>query len=116
MKVGDDGKMTEADSKKDDIAFGVEDEHGKQGEVEIDAAEEEEQEEVIPLRGKVRKASITDKVEKSRVSQAYIDTIKEDAEQRKKKLEKMLDEHAEIVQEIGRSSSRDNLVEDNRDH
>lgn len=41
---------------------------------------------------------------------------KEDAEQRKKKLEKMLDEHAEIVQEIGRSSSRDNLVEDNRDH
>lgn len=31
---------------------------------------------VIPLRGKVRKASITDKVEKSRVSQAYIDTIK----------------------------------------
>ena len=31
-------------------------------------------------------------------------------------LEKMLDEHAEIVQEIGRSSSRDNLAEDNRDH
>lgn len=54
MKVGDDGKMTEADSKKDDIAFGVEDEHGKQGEVEIDAAEEEEQEEgktVLPYGG-----------------------------------------------------------------
>lgn len=30
----------------------------------------------IPFRGKVRKASITDKVEKSRMSQAYIDTIK----------------------------------------
>ena len=40
MKVGDDGKMTESDGKKEDIAFGVEDEHGKQGEVEIDAAEE----------------------------------------------------------------------------
>ena len=115
MKVGDDGKMTEADQKKDDIHVGVEDEHGKEGEVEIDAPEEEH-EEAIPFRGKVRKASITDKVEKSRMSQAYIDTIKEDAEHRKKQLEKMLDEHAEIVQEIGRSSSRDNLAEDNRDH
>lgn len=44
MKVGDDGKMTESDGKKEDIAFGVEDEHGKQGEVEIDAAEEEQEE------------------------------------------------------------------------
>lgn len=114
MKVGDDGKMTDIDHKKEDIHFGVEDEHGREGEVEIDAAEEEH-EEVIPFRGKVRKASITDKVEKSRMSQAYIDTIKEDAEHRKKQLEKMLDEHAEIVQEIGRSSSRDNLSE-NRDH
>ncbi|XP_052058542.1 uncharacterized protein LOC127698874 isoform X2 [Mytilus californianus] len=115
MKVGDDCKMTDSDQKKDDIHFGVSDEHGKECEVEIDAPEEE-QEEVIPFRGKVRKASITDKVEKSRISQAYIDTIKEDAEHRKKELEKMLNEHQEIVQEIGRSSSRDNLAEDNRDH
>lgn len=42
--------------------------------------------------------------------------FQEDAEHRKKELEKMLDEHQEIVQEIGRSSSRDNLAEDNRDH
>ncbi|CAC5394386.1 unnamed protein product [Mytilus coruscus] len=103
MKVGDDCKMTDSDQKKDDIHFGVSDEHGKECEVEIDAPEEE-QEEVIPFRGK------------SRISQAYIDTIKEDAEHRKKELEKMLNEHQEIVQEIGRSSSRDNLAEDNRDH
>jgi len=44
MKVGDDGKMTEADQKKDDIHVGVEDEHGKEGEVEIDAPEEEHEE------------------------------------------------------------------------
>ena len=41
MRVGDDGKMTD---KKDDIHVGVEDEHGKEGEVEIDAPEEDYEE------------------------------------------------------------------------
>lgn len=44
MKVGDDCKMSDSDQKKDDIHFGVSDEHGKECEVEIDAPEEEQEE------------------------------------------------------------------------
>lgn len=68
-----------------------------------------------PIKGNVRKTSISEKVEKTRLSQAYIETIKENAEKRKKQFEQMLDEHAEIVQEIGRAGSRESL-EDQRDH
>ncbi|XP_033734523.1 uncharacterized protein LOC117323419 isoform X1 [Pecten maximus] len=103
-----------ANRKGDEFVFGVADEHGKQGEVEIDTADQEDAEQAA-LKGNVRKASISEKVEKSRVSQAYIESIKENAEQRKKDLEKMLDEHAELVQEISRVASSDNISAEDRD-
>ncbi|XP_022330976.1 uncharacterized protein LOC111129131 isoform X1 [Crassostrea virginica] len=101
--------------KKDGFEIEVADEHGKAGQVEIDSPEEELQE-ATPIKGNVRKTSISEKVEKTRLSQAYIETIKENAEKRRKQFEQMLDEHAEIVQEIGRAGSREGLQEDQRDH
>ncbi|XP_069103194.1 uncharacterized protein [Argopecten irradians] len=64
-----------ANRKGDEFVFGVADEHGEQGEVEIDTADQEDAEQAA-LKGNVRKASISEKVEKSRVSQAYIESIK----------------------------------------
>ncbi|XP_062602812.1 uncharacterized protein LOC134264537 isoform X3 [Saccostrea cucullata] len=100
--------------KKDNFEIEVADEHGKAGQVEIDSPEEELQE-PTPIKGNVRKTSISEKVERTRMSEAYIETIKENAEKRKKQFEQMLDEHAEIVQEIGKAGSREDL-EDQRDH
>ncbi|KAK3094050.1 hypothetical protein FSP39_023449 [Pinctada imbricata] len=114
-------KMMDSKSKNDQnkenesIAFQVADEDGRAGEVEIDVHDEEAGD-PAPIKGNVRKASISEKVEKSRLSQAYIETIKEDAEQRKMYLEKMLQEHAEIVQEIGQTSDSTGPLEEHRDH
>nr|XP_011444653.2 uncharacterized protein LOC105340345 isoform X2 [Crassostrea gigas] len=113
-KMMDTMEKTLPKEKKDNFEIEVADEHGKAGQVEIDSPEEELQE-PTPIKGNVRKTSISEKVEKTRLSQAYIETIKENAEKRKKQFEQMLDEHAEIVQEIGRAGSRESL-EDQRDH
>lgn len=113
-KMMDTVEKTSPKEKKDNFEIEVADEHGKAGQVEIDSPEEELQE-PTPIKGNVRKTSISEKVEKTRLSQAYIETIKENAEKRKKQFEQMLDEHAEIVQEIGRAGSRESL-EDQRDH
>ncbi|XP_055995195.1 uncharacterized protein LOC125650529 isoform X3 [Ostrea edulis] len=113
-KMMDTVEKPSSSNKKDGFEIEVADEHGKAGQVEIDSPEEELQE-PTPIKGNVRKTSISEKVEKTRLSQAYIETIKENAEKRKKQFEQMLDEHAEIVQEIGRAGSRESL-EDQRDH
>ncbi|XP_061164972.1 uncharacterized protein LOC133173920 isoform X1 [Saccostrea echinata] len=113
-KMMDTMDKTSAKEKKDNFEIEVADEHGKAGQVEIDSPEEELQE-PTPIKGNVRKTSISEKVERTRMSQAYIETIKENAEKRKKQFEQMLDEHAEIVQEIGKAGSREDL-EDQRDH
>ncbi|XP_050407313.2 uncharacterized protein LOC126822441 isoform X1 [Patella vulgata] len=99
-----------------DITLGLEDVDGATAEVEIDVNDNESEiaPEDIP-RGKVRKASIVEKLSKTKASEAYVATVKESAEQRQKDFEKLLNEHAEIVQEIGRTASAENLNSDERD-
>ncbi|ESP03084.1 hypothetical protein LOTGIDRAFT_230500 [Lottia gigantea] len=99
-----------------DITLGLEDADGTTAEVEIDVNDNESEiaPEEIP-RGKVRKASIVEKLSKTKASEAYVATVKSSAEQRAKDFEKLLNEHAEIVQEIGRTASAENLTSDERD-
>ncbi|XP_041353426.1 uncharacterized protein LOC121371531 [Gigantopelta aegis] len=99
-----------------DIKIGLENEDGTGDTVEIDVADEDTAVNEIP-RGNVRKASIVDKLVKSKESEAKVAMVKETAEQRQKAFEKLLNEHAEIVQEISRTASSENLLEqDKRDH
>ena len=42
--------------------------------------------------------------------------VQEEAESRQREFEKLLDEHAELVQEISRTPSSENLIQGERDH
>ncbi|PVD26523.1 hypothetical protein C0Q70_14200 [Pomacea canaliculata] len=109
-------KLTASNSGAD-IMLGLETEEGQSAEVEIDTADQEElmPEAEVP-KGRVRKASITEKVIKSKASEAMAALIKEEAEMRQREFEKLLDEHAELVQEISRTPSSENLIQGERDH
>nr|KAG5712890.1 hypothetical protein BaRGS_007487 [Batillaria attramentaria] len=109
-------KLTASNSGAD-IMLGLETEEGQCAEVEIDTAD---QDELLPEaeapKGRVRKASITEKVIKHKASEAMAAMIKEEAESRQREFEKLLDEHAELVQEISRTPSSENLIQGERDH
>ncbi|XP_076464684.1 uncharacterized protein LOC143296547 [Babylonia areolata] len=114
---GDDPRhrLTTSHSRSE-IMLGLQTDEGQSAEVEIDSADQEDlmPESEIP-KGKVRKASITDKVIKTKASEAIAAVIKEEAENRQRRFEKLLDEHAELVQEIQRSASSENLIPGERD-
>ncbi|XP_076441603.1 uncharacterized protein LOC143280802 [Babylonia areolata] len=109
-------KLTASNSGAD-IMLGLETDEGQSAEVEIDTADQEElmPEAEVP-KGRVRKASITEKVIKTKASEAMAAMIKEEAESRQREFEKLLDEHAELVQEISRTPSSENLIQGERDH
>ncbi|XP_067682338.1 uncharacterized protein [Haliotis asinina] len=108
------GRTLKSSSSGADITVGLEKEDGTTDQVEIDDVEEGEAAAEPPEsespKGNVRKASIADKLVKTKQSEAMIATLKENAEQRQKDFQKLLNEHAEIVQEIGRTASSENLI------
>ncbi|KAK7104428.1 hypothetical protein V1264_019148 [Littorina saxatilis] len=109
-------KLTASNSGAD-IMLGLETEEGQSAEVEIDTADQEElMPEAEAPKGRLRKASITEKVIKTKASEAIAAMIKEEAESRQRDFEKLLDEHAELVQEISRTPSSENLIQGERDH
>ncbi|RUS71789.1 hypothetical protein EGW08_020442 [Elysia chlorotica] len=100
-----------------DIMLGLETDEGKTAEVEIDSLETDElQPEEIP-KGRVRKTSIVEKLSKSKESELIALTIMETAGQRQREFEQLINEHQELVHEISRTPSSENIVqsEDGRD-
>lgn len=100
-----------------DIMLGLETDEGKTAEVEIDSLESDElQPEEIP-KGRVRKTSIVEKLSKSKESELIALTIMETAGQRQREFEQLINEHQELVHEISRTPSAENIVqsEDGRD-
>ncbi|GFR75713.1 hypothetical protein ElyMa_003926800 [Elysia marginata] len=100
-----------------DIMLGLETDEGKTAEVEIDSLESDElQPEEIP-KGRVRKTSIVEKLSKSKESELIALTIMESAGQRQREFEQLINEHQELVHEISRTPSAENIVqsEDGRD-
>ncbi|KAL5008325.1 hypothetical protein ScPMuIL_013906 [Solemya velum] len=88
-----------------EIMIGLENENGEKDAPEIDAPEID----LAVHTPLVRKSSISDRLEKSKASEAYVSSIKENAQRRKKDLERTLSEHADIVAEITRKSSTDDM-------
>uniref|UniRef100_A0A0B7AJV2 Uncharacterized protein n=1 Tax=Arion vulgaris TaxID=1028688 RepID=A0A0B7AJV2_9EUPU len=94
-----------------EIMLGLETDDGKSAEVEIDSLESDElQPEEIP-KGRVRKTSIVDKLSKSKESELIALSILESAGQRQREFEKLINEHQELVQEISRTPSAENIVQ-----
>ncbi|CAL1534988.1 unnamed protein product [Lymnaea stagnalis] len=94
-----------------DIMLGLETDDGKSAEVEIDSLESDElQPEEIP-KGRVRKTSIVEKLSKSKESELIALSIMESAGQRQREFEKLISEHQELVQEISRTPSAENIVQ-----
>ncbi|XP_059163721.1 uncharacterized protein LOC131946798 [Physella acuta] len=94
-----------------DIMLGLETDDGKSAEVEIDSLETDElQPEDIP-KGRVRKTSIVEKLSKSKESELIALSIMESAGQRQREFEKLISEHQELVQEISRTPSAENIVQ-----
>jgi hypothetical protein len=94
-----------------DIMLGLETDDGKTAEVEIDSLETDElQPEEIP-KGRVRKTSIVEKLSKSKESELIALSIMESAGQRQREFEKLISEHQELVQEISRTPSAENIVQ-----
>ncbi|GFN76441.1 hypothetical protein PoB_000294700 [Plakobranchus ocellatus] len=95
-----------------DIMLGLETEEGKTAEVEIDSLETDElQPEEIP-KGRVRKTSIVEKLSKSKESELIALTIMASAGQRQREFEQLINEHQELVHEISRTPSAENIVQD----
>ncbi|BFZ12260.1 hypothetical protein BsWGS_15299 [Bradybaena similaris] len=94
-----------------EIMLGLETDDGKSAEVEIDSLETDElQPEEIP-KGRVRKTSIVEKLSKSKESELIALSIMESAGQRQREFEKLINEHQELVQEISRTPSAENIVQ-----
>jgi len=63
------------------------------------------------LKGKARKNSISKRIQKLKIGEDAANTIKIEAEQRKKVLENLLEEHATLVKQISSSSmEEDNTI------
>ncbi|KAL8615657.1 hypothetical protein ACOMHN_034807 [Nucella lapillus] len=107
------------DDEDDLLPEGLQTDKGQRTEVETDTAHHDDEDALLPEaeipKGKVRKGSITDKVIKTKASEAIAAVMKEEAENRQRRFEKLLDEHAELVQEIQRSASSENLIPEERD-
>ncbi|KAH9493048.1 hypothetical protein Btru_022629 [Bulinus truncatus] len=91
--------------------LGLETDDGKSAEVEIDSLETDDlQPEDIP-KGRVRKTSIVEKLSKSKESELIALSLMESAGQRQREFEKLISEHQELVQEISRTPSAENIVQ-----
>ncbi|XP_012938471.1 uncharacterized protein LOC101859859 [Aplysia californica] len=97
-----------------DIMLGLETDEGKSAEVEIDSLESDELQPEVFLeipKGRVRKTSIVEKLSKSKESEMIALSIMENAGQRQREFEKLISEHQELVQEISRTPSAENIVQ-----
>ncbi|KAK0059892.1 myelin transcription factor 1 [Biomphalaria pfeifferi] len=103
-------KLTTSNSGAD-IMLGLETDDGKSAEVEIDSLETDDlQPEDIP-KGRVRKTSIVEKLSKSKESELIALSLMESAGQRQREFEKLISEHQELVHEISRTPSAENIVQ-----
>ncbi|BFZ07590.1 hypothetical protein BsWGS_10629 [Bradybaena similaris] len=103
-------KLTTSNSGAE-IMLGLQTDDGKSAEVEIDSLETDElQPEEIP-KGRVRKTSIVEKLSKSKESELMALSILENAGQRQREFEKLISEHQELVHEISRTPSTENIVQ-----
>ncbi|GAB1603506.1 uncharacterized protein LOC115216394 [Argonauta hians] len=98
-----------------EIVLGLETEDGACALVEIDDIIDDTALAPEVITGNVRRSSITEKLNKSRESEAKVAEMKVDAEQRQRDFEQLLDEHAELVQNISRSSSSESVNQRERD-
>lgn len=98
-----------------EIVLGLETEDGACAVVEIDDIIDDSSLAPEDITGNVRRSSITEKLNKSRESEAKVAEMKIDAEQRQRDFEQLLDEHAELVQNISRSSSSESVNQRERD-
>lgn len=98
-----------------EIVLGLETADGACAVVEIDDIIDDSSLAPEDITGNVRRSSITEKLNKSRESEAKVAEMKVDAEQRQRDFEQLLDEHAELVQNISRSSSSESVNQRERD-
>ncbi|CAG5132527.1 unnamed protein product, partial [Candidula unifasciata] len=62
-------------------------------------------------KGRVRRTSIVEKLSKSKESELIALSILENAGQRQREFEKLISEHQELVHEISRTPSAENIVQ-----
>lgn len=98
------GSKLEKQASGNEIIIGVENEIGEMTAVDIDDAmddtDEQLQEEVAENGTLRRKVSITGRILKSKNSEEQVAQLHQEAENRKKHLEELLDEHAQIVHQV----------------